>query len=122
MLFRSRLDEIKRQDRRIEELEKDVRREWLIGYDEAHTETEKKAHHITDAQIDAAWKWVPDVIVKQRGMLVEPALAELGILRCEGCGGSGVAVVQAGPDIHEKMQDECPDCNGKGWEIHDDQE
>lgn len=71
-----------------------------------------KQHRITNEQIDAAWKWVPDVIVKQKGMLVEPALAELNIYRCACNNG----IYTEGNDDGSQTADRvCEVCNKHGW-------
>ena len=93
---------------RVEELEADVRKEWLIGYDEAHTEIEKKGHYVTNEQINAAWALIDKY---KDDFYIVAALAELGIVRCKGCLGSVVD-----DPVHKRSS--CPDCNGHGW-THD---
>ena len=46
---------------------------------------------------------------------IEKALAELGIVACEGCGGE--RVVPAEHCMCLMCKDKCPDCNGHGWTI-----
>lgn len=62
----------------------------------------KTYYVITDAQIDAAWAQGFD------------ALAELGIVRCEECGGSGEGGMRYdGSPV--PVEENCHDCNGHGW-------
>ena len=77
---------------RIEELEKQV---VLSGWNDFEGDV-TGMHIITDAQIDAAWHGPNNLITRE-------ALKELGIERCEGCGGA------------KGGQTYCPTCNDKGW-------
>jgi len=71
-------------------------------------------HHITEAQIDAAWAVAEEMsgtltVTEQEwyeaGVVV--ALAKLGISRCEGC--------EHRPRDYRPQ--DCPDCDGHGWTI-----
>ena len=68
---------------------------------------------ITDAQIDAAWRYMEDHSdVYVRGK-IEQALYRVGIVRCDGCHGDGrIAIDDVGGEYAEG---DCPDCNGHGW-------
>jgi len=48
-------------------------------------------------------------------VVVEGVLAELGIVRCEGCGGSGTRGCDS-----LSVPWKCPDCNGEGWVMKDE--
>jgi hypothetical protein len=87
---------------RVEELEKEKPEPGMwsipIGY------------HITDEQIDAAWKYTKEGW--DCGQSVEDALNKINIFECEGCGGEGNSYSAA--EYNDKP---CPDCNGHGWVI-----
>jgi hypothetical protein len=77
-------------------------------------------HHFTDEMIDAAWHQA----IESRGFPARiDILEELHIFRCEGCDGQrGVGPVRpsiTGENYH--VQNKCPDCNGHGWVIGEDQ-
>ena len=76
----------------------------------------KEVHYITDAQIRKAWEIYESLaVVEAHGLRVqiERIFKELGIERCEGCG--GVGLVENERDC--MMTSPCPNCNGKGWTI-----
>ena len=71
-------------------------------------------HIITDAQINTAFNWYQGPFER----LVWQTLEKLGIHRCKECH-NGKCYADDGSAIEEWY---CSDCNGKGWEIRDDQE
>jgi hypothetical protein len=85
---------------RVEELEEQGRLR------EADFCAEFPGHHITDEQIDAAWK---DKFTEGSGAIHLKAKL-LNIFRCEGCGGSGKL---CRPGWIQK----CHVCNGHRWVI-----
>ena len=100
-----------KERRRIEELEDDLRKEWLIGYAEAKDEDIGIFHIITTDQIRAARDQTHNPAsngIYARG--AENALKELGIVRCEECRGAGDVGLN-------DCAVGCPDCGGEGWRI-----
>jgi len=80
--------------------------------DDVELESHPYGHHITDAQIDAAWG---STLQHSDYEVVKRALAELGIERCGGCGGDGRIALD---DVDGKYAEgPCPDCHGRGWKI-----
>ena len=71
---------------------------------------EAKKRVITDEQIDRAWEF--------RGVdapeAAEDALAALGVVACEECGGGGLVKSETAP-----CHIECPACHGHGWRRED---
>jgi len=90
-------------NKRIEELEIEV-----DGSTQA-VEAALNGMFITREQINAAWGFADIRYVG--GRIVELALKELGIVRCEGCKGKG----QIFPTRAQHM-----DCNGDGWVLEAD--
>jgi len=76
---------------------------------------EHNFHHITDAQIDAAWRYANASKNATAAFASELALKELGIERCTRCGGRGTSldIVDGYNALTERVT--CPVCNGKGW-------
>ena len=70
--------------------------------------------HITDAQIYAAWAYVGPAGERTSA---EDALEELGIVRCEGCRGSGREESYPNPNDDMPQDGPCPDCDGHRWVI-----
>ena len=70
-------------------------------------------HIVTDEQIDAAWMYVKDIeaVCEKCPGVMEELLSKCGIVRCEGCGGCGLAPYPEDAILTRS----CPDCNGKGW-------
>jgi len=62
---------------------------------------------ISSEQIDAAWN--PNTY--------NHALAELGIKRCEGCGGGGRLFGPGYDRDNPRTYKECLDCEGRGWTV-----
>jgi len=109
-------DEIERLQARIEELEVHVAETEY--YFEHRIPEEFDFKVITDEQIDAAWGWVTDQELGGRSRnTAKLVLKELGIKRCEGCGGEGITRQYPGGEPLEP----CPDCNGHGWVIGGDE-
>jgi hypothetical protein len=130
-------EEIERLRARVEELEADqipldarlslscviqngVASDFLLAVNGEPTDQSislpEACHIITDSQIDAAWAVGEDVEeadricgVEVRGV-VNAALAELGIERCENPDCVGGCANH--PDWKDWV---CPDCDGKGW-------
>jgi hypothetical protein len=102
-----------RLQQRIEELEekahKNVWDQWGGG----------KVVPIDRAKIDAAWKRREDV--RGKGFSLYIPASELGIVRCEGCGGSGWQ-----NEFNDKeLKTLCPGCakyTGHGWVMGGDDE
>ena len=104
--LRSDMDRVSKTAKgRIEELEEN-RDAWKA---EAIKRAGGAVHGITTEQIDAAWE------MSEEGYIDEDVLRELGIERCEGCGGSGEVSEPADHDQTVLQTDVCPDCNGHGW-------
>ena len=76
--------------------------------------------YVDRKQIDLAWEWATDPADPHDEkclMCIQDALAMVGIVRCEGCGGSGKVVVPLGYP-NQQESDTCPDCakfTGHGW-------
>ena len=108
-------DEIERLRKRIEELEK------------LHRETVEEINaqdglFITDAQIDAAWKFVNECGPRVRAPILHALNVFFGIVRCEGCVGKGKWNIDtncgATGQYLGKTPYVCPDCakfGGHGW-------
>jgi hypothetical protein len=79
---------VRDKDKRIEELE-DVK--FALLDQVSALSGEEDFHILTTAQIDAAWRVTVDPNISENALMnVEAALKELGIVRCEGCGGRGI--------------------------------
>jgi hypothetical protein len=104
---------------RIEELEKD-NREMLADW-----VADKPGRTVlTPEQIDAAWTAAFNLegqADKCCQMEMERAFRQLGIVRCEGCGGVGdrepYGMYQPNGDPTDPTWVKCPDCDGHGWVI-----
>jgi hypothetical protein len=70
----------------------------------------EKLYIVTDKQIDAAWRHAAEVYYVWQGE-VYAAMEKLGIVRCEGCDGSGDELPPPGGGKR------CRNCNGKGWTV-----
>jgi len=105
------IDERDALRKRVEELEKDRRMremvDWALVGAKVEVEIHDDWHTITDAQIDAAWRFVPE----EQGCGIDDdesfslhVLAQFLIVRCEECRG----------------RDTCETCNGHGWVVKDE--
>ena len=74
---------------------------------------------ITDAQIDAAWKFVNECGPRVRAPILHALNVFFGIVRCEGCVGKGKWNIDtncgATGQYLGKTPYVCPDCDGHGW-------
>jgi hypothetical protein len=80
--------------------------------DELRAEVERlKARVITDEQVDRAWKRRDGYALGGYAWAwYGAALIDLGIVECQGCGGSGIKDVPRG-----QVTMACPRCHGHGW-------
>lgn len=78
-----------------------------------------EGRHITDAQIDAAWKFVNECGPRVRAPILHALNVFFGIVRCEGCVGKGKWNIDtncgATGQYLGKTPYVCPDCDGHGW-------
>jgi len=91
-------DEIDRLRAEVDGLKDDLRKEWLIGYEEAHGEGYIP---VSVEQIDKAWAMATGN--QPEGIWV---MEELGIVECPKCGGRG------DNGNHHYW---CQNCHGHGW-------
>jgi len=75
-------------------------------------------HIITRDQIDAAWIYVEGCENPGERDWMLLAFDKLGIVRCEGCGGSGKRESRSSSMKEDPMLWTCPACHGHGWIIH----
>jgi len=109
--------------KRIEELEERHKHEidHMVGVQKC------PAHHITTDQISKAWALVryytqgtSNQDNHRMAAVVEGVLAELGIVRCEGCGGDGHSMSTFSAKHEQVRMGTCPDCaewGSEGWVI-----
>jgi len=64
------------------------------------------------SKIDAAWKSAWDEDSLDWRWAAERALEEIGIMRCDECGGSGWIGANEAGDTKD-----CPSCHGHGWVV-----
>ena len=90
------------------------------------------ANYITNEMIDEAVDLIENLyssddqrhglgIIEVAKSYMWQALNKLNIFRCKGCKGKGVVQWPAGPGVAIKI-DDCPDCNGHGWVIGEEDE
>jgi hypothetical protein len=91
----------------IEELRDDLRKEWLVGYHEAHSEDYIP---ISVEMVDLAWDGGRRPQTEYSNGF-DAALRLLGIVECQNCQGIGNAIPIAGGE----MSIGCPRCHGHGW-------
>jgi len=118
-----------RQRERIEELEF-LQSEMLKVADRNGWKVTDNHHIITSNQIRRVWGilsgWNEDyadrVIAAAVRSTLEAAFKELGIVRCEGCGGEGVGDIETSESTGPLGTFEfvCEDCHGHGWIIRPD--
>lgn len=108
-------DLIDRLQQCIEELEEIL---W-VKYD-ANQKPIKGRHIITTKQIDAAWAAAFNLEGSADEccqMEMERVFRQLGIVRCEGCGGTGMLTrscpIDKWPD--SEVASDCHTCNGHRW-------
>ena len=73
-------------------------------------------HIITTDQIRAAWK-LCNIAAEYKDHVGFELLEQLGIVRCEGCGGDGHSMSTFAVKHEQVRMGTCPDCNGKGFKI-----
>ena len=104
-----------RADKRIEELEKQQDIHCGVIQDLVCEDSHVR---ITTAQIDAAWgKAIAETRSKRETTYTFQALRDLGIERCEECGGSGEKDEYPDPNDDLPAPGPCPSCNGHGWRL-----
>lgn len=127
--IRRLITEIRSLRKRVEELERD--REWWasIARDYKHDLGEYMRRGpaglawemVSHKQIDAAWsvaeRYFRASIGTGAGLRV---LEQLGIVRCEECGGVGGCHVDDDQDAGGSYDAVCPTCNGHGWVVEDE--
>ena len=99
-------DIVVQKDKRIEELlEAEI--EPIVG-------VFRNGHLVTYKQIDKAWdrRGMCDTLADEEHL--DGTLAELGIVACEECGGSGEYIAATDPDGRQ-WPDCCPTCHGHRW-------
>ena len=94
---------VKEKEDRIAELEELA---VLSGWQSLDGDLDGK-YIITEAQLDAAWRYANASKNATAAFASELALKELGIERCEGC--------EHRPRDYRPQ--DCPDCDGHGWTI-----